>query len=339
MINTWLSLRPSRRKEIAVRYVRLGRTDLEVSAIAFGSWAFGGEWGAFDAAEAKGAIKRALELGVTLFDTAQAYGFGASEALLADALWREVSRDDVVVATKGGLRKQGAELLRDASARWLRSGVESSLRNLRTDHIDLYQVHWPDPNTPAEETAGALEDLVREGKIRHAGVSNYSAKQTDELVRYGRVETLQPPYDMFRRDIEAEILPYAAEHDIGVLAYGPLAHGLLAGTMGPGTTFPADDWRSHSPDFTGERFRRNLQVVDRLKDFARERAISLPQLAVAWTLSHPAVQVTIIGARHPAHLDDTTAAAEVTLSDEDRREIDRILAGAVPVVGPSPEGM
>jgi len=322
-----------------MRYVRLGKTNLEVSAIAFGTWAFGGEWGAFDAAEAKGTIHGALDVGITLFDTAQAYGFGVSEALLADALWERVSRDDVVVATKGGLRMQGGELLRDASARWLRAGVESSLRNLRTDHIDLYQVHWPDPNTPAEETAGALEDLVREGKIRHVGVSNYGAKQMDELARSGRVETLQPPYHMFRRDIETEILPYTAEHDIGVLAYGPLAHGLLAGGMSVGTTFPADDWRSHSPDFTGERFRRNLRVVDQLKDFAREREISLPQLAVAWTLSHPAVQVAIVGARRPAHLDDTTAAAEINLSGADRREIDRILAGAVPVVGPSPEGM
>jgi len=322
-----------------MRYVRLGKTNLEVSAIAFGTWSFGGEWGAFDAAEAKEAIHGALDVGITLFDTAQAYGFGESEALLADALWGRVSRDDVVVATKGGLRMQGGELLRDASARWLRAGVESSLRNLRTDHIDLYQVHWPDETTPAEETAGALEDLVREGKVRHVGVSNYSAKQMDELARYGRVETLQPPYHMFRRDIEAEILPYTAEHDIGVLVYGPLAHGLLGGAMSTGTTFPADDWRSHSSDFTGERFRRNLHAVDQLKDFAREHAISLPQLAVAWTLSHPAVRVAIVGARRPAQLEETAAAADVTLSDDDRREIDRVLAGALPVVGPSPEGM
>src|SRR2546425_2315510 len=156
--------RRKREKETAMRYVRLGKTNLEVSAIAFGTWAFGGEWGAFEAGEAKGTIKRALDAGITLFDTAQAYGFGESEALLADALWERVSRDDVVVATKGGLRSQGGELLRDASARWLRAGVESSLRNLRTDHIDLYRIHWPDPNTPAEETAGALEDLVREGR-------------------------------------------------------------------------------------------------------------------------------------------------------------------------------
>src|SRR3989454_7390047 len=258
-----------------MRYVRLGKTELAVSAIAFGTWAFGGDWGSFDAHESKAAIHHALDLGVTFFDTAQAYGFGVSERLLADALWERARRDEVIVATKGGLRMEGQTLLRDASGRWLRQGAESSLRNLRTDYIDLYQVHWPDPRTPPEETARVLEDLVREGKIRHLGVSNYDAKQMDELACYGRVETLQPPYHMFRRDIEAEILPYTAEHDIGVLVYGPLAHGLLGGAMSTGTTFPADDWRSHSSDFTGERFRRNLHAVDRLKDFAREHAISL----------------------------------------------------------------
>src|SRR5207244_13175019 len=151
--------------------------------------------------------------------------------------------EDVIVATKGGLRMEGDRLLRDAGASWLRSGVESSLRNLRTDYIDLYQVHWPDPNTPAEETGSALGDLVREGRIRHAGVSNYNPRQVTELARYGPVETDQPPYHMFHRDIEAEILPYAAKNDIGVLVYGPLAHGLLSGTMTPPTTFAADDWR------------------------------------------------------------------------------------------------
>jgi aryl-alcohol dehydrogenase-like predicted oxidoreductase len=322
-----------------MRYVRLGKTNLEVSAIAFGTWAFGGEWGTFDADEAKRAIHRAIDLGITLFDTAQAYGFGVSERLLADALWEGISRDEVQVATKGGLRMQGRELVRDASARGLREGVESSLRNLRTDHIDLYQVHWPDLKTPAEETAAALEDLVQQGKILHVGVSNYDVKQMDELARYGRAETLQPPYHMFRRDIEAEILPYTAEHDIGVLVYGPLAHGLLGGRMSTQTAFAPDDWRSHSSDFTGERFRRNLDVVDQLKDFAGPRGIALPQLAVTWTLSHPAVHVAIVGARRASHLDQTAAAADIVLSEDDRRRIDEILSAAVPVVGPSPEGM
>lgn len=322
-----------------MRSVRLGKTDLDVSPIAFGTWAFGGDWGAVDAAQAKQAIHRALDLGITLFDTAQGYGFGAAEALLADALWERVAREDVVVATKGGLRQDGDELLRDASARWLRAGVESSLRNLRTDYIDLYQIHWPDPHVPAEETAGALEDLVREGKIRHVGVSNYNVSQMDELAAAGRVESMQPPFHMFRRDIEGEILPYAQRNHIGVLVYGPLAHGLLSGAMNAQTTFPPDDWRSHSPDFTGERFAQNLQVVEKLAALARRVGISLPRLAVAWTLANPAVDVAIIGARRPAHLDDTVAAAGFTLSEDQLGEINRVLAGAVPVAGPAPEGM
>jgi aryl-alcohol dehydrogenase-like predicted oxidoreductase len=282
-----------------MRYVRLGQTDLKVSAIAFGTWAFGGDWGAADLHDSDAAISRALELGINLFDTAQGYGFGAAEQLLAEALQGRVRREEVVIATKGGLRMQDGSLLRDASASWLRQGVEASLRNLGTDYLDLYQLHWPDQHTPAAETAGALADLVAEDQI----------------------------------------LPHAASHDLGVLAYGPLAHGLLGGRMTPATSFPTDDWRSHSPDFTGERFRRNLQVVERLKQFARERAIALPELAVAWTLAHPAVQVAIVGARRPAQLDGTAAAADRDLSADDLRRIDVIVADAVPVWGPHPEGM
>jgi aryl-alcohol dehydrogenase-like predicted oxidoreductase len=320
-----------------MRQVRLGKTDLQVSAIAFGTWAFGGEWGKFDAEEAKTTIRRALDLGITFFDTAQGYGFGVSERLLGEALGSR--RAEVVVATKGGLRREGDRLLRDAGAAWLREGVESSLRNLGTDTIDLYQVHWPDPDTSAEETAEVLEDLVREGKIRHVGVSNYDVKQMDELARHGRVETLQPPYHMFRREIEREILPYTAEHDIGVLAYGPMAHGLLTGRMNAETTFPPDDWRSESADFSGETFRRNLEVADRLKVFADDLGVTLPELAVAWTLAHPAVHVAIVGARRPSQLEGTASAVDVDLSGKNLEEIDKILAEAVPVTGPNPEGM
>ena len=322
-----------------MRYVRLGKTDLEVSTIAFGTWAFGGEWGAFDEKDARDAIHHALDLGVTLFDTAQAYGFGRSERLLAETLRTSARRGDALIATKGGLRRDGNDLVRDAGPGWLREGVEASLRNLGVEAIDLYQVHWPDPHTPADETAAALQDLVGEGKIRHVGVSNYDVKQLDALATHGRVETDQPPYDMFRRDIEAEILPYAADHDLGILVYGPLAHGLLSGRMAADTTFPADDWRSQSSDFTGETFRRNLRVVEKLRTFAEARSLSLPTLAVAWALSHPAVHVAIVGAQRPADLEDTVAAAGVELSDADRAEIDEILADAAPVRGPSPEGM
>jgi aryl-alcohol dehydrogenase-like predicted oxidoreductase len=322
-----------------MRNVRLGKSDLEVSVIAFGTWSFGGDWGAFDADEAKRTIGRALDLGINFFDTAQAYGFGESERLLADGLWSRVPRDRVVIATKGGLRKDGDTLHRDASARWLREGVEASLRNLRTDYIDLYQVHWPDPKTPVEETGRVLADLVREGKIRHAGVSNYSPRQMTDLAQYGPVETDQPPYHMFHRDSEAEILPYAERNDIGVLVYGPLAHGLLSGTMTPQTMFAAGDWRGSSADFKGEKFTRDLEVVDRLKQYAAAHEITLPQLAVAWTISNPAVDVAIVGARNPAHLSDPVAAADLRLGSSDRDEIDEILANAAEIVGPAPEAM
>jgi aryl-alcohol dehydrogenase-like predicted oxidoreductase len=323
-----------------MRYVKLGKTGMEVSVIALGTWAFGGEWGAFDEGEARDAIHCALDLGVTLFDTAQAYGFGRAEHLLAGALGAHARRGDVFVATKGGLRRSGDGLVRDASAHWLRQGVEASLRNLDVETIDLYQVHWPDGRTPPEETAEELEELVREGKIRHVGVSNYDVQQMDDMAAHGYVETDQPPYHLFRRDIEAEILPYATANDIGVLVYGPLAHGLLSGRMDAATTtFADDDWRHGSPDFSGETFRRNLSVVERLRVFGADRGLSLPTLAVAWSISHPAVHAAIVGARRPAHLDDLVAAADVSLSASDLDEIDRIVADASPVRGPSPEGM
>jgi aryl-alcohol dehydrogenase-like predicted oxidoreductase len=322
-----------------MRYIRLGQTDLQVSAIALGTWAFGGDWGVPDLQESTDAVHRALEIGVTLFDTAQGYGFGAAERLLADALWQRTRREDVVIATKGGLRLDGDRLLRDAGRRWLREGVESSLRNLRTDHIDIYQVHWPDLHTPPEETAGVLEELVREGKIRHVGVSNYGIGDMEALGRTGRVETLQPPYHMFRRDIEKTILPYAADHDIGVLVYGPLAHGLLSGRMTESVTFDADDWRAKSPDFTGENLRRNVAVADQLKGLALQKGTTLPQLAVAWALANPAVDVAVVGARRPSQLDGTAYAADLELSPADLEEIDATLANAVPVQGPHPEGM
>lgn len=322
--------------------VRLGMTDLEVSPIAFGTWQLGGEWGEFDEAEGIAAIRQARELGVDLFDTAQGYGFGASERLLGRALRDDLDnrRDEVMIATKGGLRMTDDGLVRDSSPEWLRSGVEESLGALEVDYIDLYQVHWPDPEVPFAETAGALQGLVDEGKIRHVGVSNFEQAQIEEFARTRPVETVQPPYHLFRREIEAELLPYCDEHDIGVLAYGPLAHGLLTGTMDERTRFADDDWRSGAPFFKGEDFRRNLQVVRELQSFASERfGGSVSQLAIAWTLANPAVQVAIVGARRPGHIADSVAAAELSLSEADLEQIERIMADSVPVAGPYPEMM
>jgi aryl-alcohol dehydrogenase-like predicted oxidoreductase len=320
---------------------RLGMTDLQVSRLAFGTWQLGGEWGRFDERDAIAAIQHARKLGIDLFDTAQAYGFGASERLLGRALRDELDhrRDDVVLATKGGLRMTPDGMVRDSSAAWLRSGVEQSLRALGVEHIDLYQVHWPDPDVSFAETAAALQQLVDEGKIRHVGVSNYSVAQMARFARTRPVETLQPAYHLFRREIEADVAPYAVEHDIGVLVYGPLAHGLLTGTMDEQTTFAAGDWRRQSPLFQGETFRRNLRIVRELERWAVERGHTVSQLAIAWTLAHPAVDVAIVGARRASHIADSVGAVDVELTGDDLAQLDQIMAGAVTVAGPSPESV
>ena len=321
--------------------VTLGMTGMKVFPIAFGTWQLGGEWGGFSEPDAIAAIRRARELGVNVFDTAQGYGFGASEQLLGRALRDDLDtrRHEIVVATKGGLRRTADGLVRDASPAWLRRGVEDSLQALGVDEIDLYQVHWPDPTVPLAETAGALDELVREGKIRHVGVSNFGVAQMREFARTRPVETIQPPYHLFRRDVEAGVLPYARLHEIGVLVYGPLGHGLLTGRLEPHTTFSAGDWRSTNPSFRGATFRRNLEAVEELRRLAAELGISVPQLAIAWTLANPAVDAAIVGARRASHVEDSVAAADVRLSDDDLTVIDRIMTRAVPVVGPSPDAM
>jgi len=229
--------------------------------------------------------------------------------------------------------------VRDASAGWLRQGVEQSLRNLGVDYIDLYQVHWPDPRTPIEETASTLAQLAQEGKIRYVGVSNYDVAQMQAFERVRKIDTLQPPYDLFRRDIEQAILPYCQERGIGVLVYGPLAHGLLAGSYTPRTSFASNDWRSKSPVFQGGLFARNLTVVERLKGVAERHGMTVAQLAVAWVLANPAVDVAIVGARRRQQIEQTTPAADVHLIPETVEEIEQIMREATPVGGPSPEGM
>ena len=323
-----------------MKTVTLGATGLRVTPLAYGTWQFGGDWGPVDERAAIAAIAQARSLGVNFFDTAQAYGFGRAERLLGRALAADLrsDRESVVIATKGGLRMDGDKLVRDASPAWLRKGVEASLEALGTDHIDLYQVHWPDPHTPLRETAAGLAELVHEGLIRHVGVSNYTPAQVGEFSTVLPAETVQPLYHLFRRDVEADLLPYAAAHDIGVLAYGPLAHGLLGGTMTEATRFGAGDWRAHSPAFTGIGFAYNLEVVAALRAFAARHGATIAQLAVAWVLANPAVQVAIVGARTPAHLAESLGALDLTLSPADLAEIDRVAAVAVPVGGPTPEG-
>ena len=320
--------------------IRLGRSELEVSPIAFGTWQLGGDWGVTDEEAAVATIRRAADSGINFFDTAQAYGFGASETVLAKAL-KGRPRDQVVIATKGGLRPiAGGGIVRDSSPDWIRRGVDSSLKALGTDYIDLYQVHWPDTKVPFAETAGALADLKAAGKVRHVGVSNFDAAEMDEFNRTLPVETLQPVYHLFRRDIEESVLPYTKANDIGVLVYGPLGHGLLSGALSTETRFALDDWRSKSDVFQGEPYRRNLRVVSALERFARlELGTSVSRLAIAWALANPAVQVAIVGTRNPKHIDDAIAAADLELDPSALRRIEDIISDEVRVGGPSPESV
>jgi aryl-alcohol dehydrogenase-like predicted oxidoreductase len=324
-----------------MQYTQLGERGPLVSRIAFGNWSAGGDWGGVDRDAAIAAMRAALDLGITLFDTARAYGFGAAEDLLGEALRPEIksARESIVIATKGGLRNEGGSTVRDSSPAALRRDLEASLRALGTDFVDLYQVHWPDPATPIAETAQALDDFVREGKVRHVGVSNYDARQMTAFQQVLPIDTLQPPYHLFRRDIEESILPFAREHGIGVLVYGPMAHGLLSGRMTETTTFEAGDWRSKSDMFAGDAFRRNLAIVRRLEAFASERGVTVAQLAIAWTLANPAVDVAIVGARNPEQIRQTAPAADIRFSPKDLVDIDRILHDEIPVGGPAPEKM
>jgi aryl-alcohol dehydrogenase-like predicted oxidoreductase len=308
--------------------IRLGITELDVTPLAFGTWQLGGDWGDFDQRDATAAIRRALELGINVFDTAQAYGFGASERLLGHALRSELrqQRDELVIATKGGLRMTGDGLVRDSSPAWLREGVEDSLRALGLDHIDLYQVHWPDPDGDVEEAWTTFAELKAQGLVRHIGVSNFNVAQMRRAQAIAPVETLQPPYSLLERAIEDEILPFAAREGIGVIPYSPMASGLLTGAMTAErvAALPDDDWRKHDARFQEPQLSRHLALVARLQEVAERHDTTAGAIAVAWTLHHPAVHGSIVGFRRPEQVEPLASAGNIDLTEEDLA----IIAGA-----------
>lgn len=288
---------------------RLGKQGPEVPVICFGAWPIGGGMGSVGDEDAIATVRRAVDLGITFIDTAEAYL--TSQELIGRAL--EGRRDGVFLATKVS---RG-----DLSRRHIMEAIEDSLRALRTDHVDLYQAHSWDANHPIEETMRAFDDLVRDGKVRYVGVSNFGVPQMESALRARWLDSLQPRYSILFPEAGREILPFCQEQGIGVIVHSPLAKGLLGGGYTPDTTFPPDDERSQMPAFQGDQFRRNLETVAKLDAFARDHGRSLVELAIAWTLANPAVTSCIVGTKKPSQLDAHVSAATWKLAEEDLREI------------------
>jgi aryl-alcohol dehydrogenase-like predicted oxidoreductase len=313
-----------------MEHIAIGASGLTASRIGLGTWAIGGwMWGGTDEAASIATIRAAVERGVTLIDTAPAYGFGRSEEIVGKALMEGGLRDKVRIATKVGLGWKDGRVYRDSHPARIRQEIEDSLRRLRTDVIDLYQVHWPDIETPIAETARTLEDLRREGKICAIGVSNYSPSQMDTFRAAARLDAVQPPYNLFERDIEADALPYAQATGLAVLTYGALCRGLLSGRMTAKTRFDGDDVRKIDPKFQGKRFSQYLAAVEALKTLAQERfGKSVLALAVRWVLDQGPT-IALWGARHPAQLQPIDEIEGWHIDEATRDDIDDILKHCV----------
>jgi aryl-alcohol dehydrogenase-like predicted oxidoreductase len=306
--------------------IEIGTSGISASRIALGTWAIGGwMWGGNnDLDESLKTIRSAIERGITLIDTAPVYGFGRSEEIVGKALSGGL-RERAIIATKTGLEWSDGRVWRNASPARIRKEIEDSLRRLRTDYIDLYQVHWPDPLVPIQDTAEALSGLLNEGKIRAIGVSNYSPAQMAEFRKFAPIHAVQPPYNLFEREAESGVLPYAAQHSMSVLCYGALCRGLLTGTITASTEFKGDDLRRNDPKFRQPRFGQYLAAVDSLDRYARDRfGLGVLALAVRWVLDQGDT-IALWGARRPAQLDPVGEAMGWKLDDQAKRDIDAIL--------------
>lgn len=314
-----------------MEYRAFGQTGLQVSAIGFGCWELGGSYGHFDDSEVITAIHRALDLGINCFDTAQGYGFGNSERLLAKGLGAR--RQDIILVTKWGVGYNDAlsPKGRDSRASRVKLAIETSLTHLNTDYVDVYFIHWPDRRIPFDEPMRAMEDIVKEGKARFVGVSNFTAAEIEACMQTRRVDVGQYGYHLFDRRLEREVFPIHAKHGIGLMGYGSLAHGLLTGTFDHTTTFDRSDWRSRGvafnmPLFTKENFPRNLAAVEDLKKIAKQLGSEIYHLALAWVLANPTLSVALVGARTAGEVDANMGALEVEFSEADLRAIDAVFA-------------
>ncbi len=313
---------------------KFGNTGMETTTIGFGSWAVGGSgwaagWGPQDDEESVGAIRRALELGVNWIDTAAVYGLGHSEEVVVRALKGVPEGERPYVFTKCSMIwDENGEIGHNLKADSVKRECEESLRRLNTDVIDLYQIHWPNPDEEIEEGWQAMAELKEEGKVRHIGVSNFDVSQMKRGQAIASIDSLQPPYSMLDRGIEDEVLPYCREQNIAVIVYSPMKSGLLTGKMTKerAESLPEDDWRSRARAFNEPQLSKNLQLVDLLREIGGRHDASPAEVAIAWTLLHPAVTAAIVGARRPDQVDGVVGAADLKLSDDEVGEIETFLA-------------
>lgn len=306
--------------------LRIEGTDIDVSRVALGTWAIGGWlWGGSDEQLSIRTIHKALDHGITLIDTAPVHGFGQAETIVGKALASSSHRARARIATKLGLAWKDDKVRRDASRERVEREVDDSLRRLGVDHLDIEQVHWPDPAVPAQETAQALLRLQQQGKIRAIGVSNYSPEQMSAFLDYAPLHTSQPPYNLFEREIERDVLPFCRNHRITTLMYGALCRGLLSGRIRVDTRFGEGDIRNVDPKFKPSRRQHYLAAVDELDRFAQDRGKTLIQLAVRWVLDQPGSPIALWGARKPEQLDPLDGVWGWRLSAQELADIDQIV--------------
>jgi aryl-alcohol dehydrogenase-like predicted oxidoreductase len=314
-----------------MEHMKLRDVPLPASRVGLGTWAMGGvQWGGTDDEESVRTIHAALDAGITLIDTAPAYGFGHSEEVVGRAIAERGQRDQVVIATKVGLARRGDALFRNSTRKQIFEEAHFSLKRLKTDYIDLYQVHWPDFATPYEETAQALLDLKGAGKIRAIGVSNYSVAAMERFNKVAPIAAVQPPFNLFERQAEKDILPWCRVNGVATLTYGALCRGLLSGAIDKNTKFEGDDLRKTDPKFMSPRFEQYLEAVKLLDQYARERyGKGVLALAIRWVLDQPGVSAALWGARHPGDLEPLKDMIGWRLDQDALAYIDDVLKRSV----------
>jgi aryl-alcohol dehydrogenase-like predicted oxidoreductase len=318
-----------------MQYRRFGRTNEQVSAMGFGTWPMSGDrYGAIQDQEASRAIQEAIDAGVNVVDTAPAYGSGHSEEVVGQAL--KGRRDKILLVTKCGIMRRAGEATpnRDSSRENITREIDISLKRLDTDRIDVYLIHWPDISVSFEEAFGAMDEVVKAGKVRYVGVSNFTVEQMEACMKVRPIDVIQVGYHLFDRRMEQEIFPFCAKSDIGVMGYGSLAHGLLTGAFTADMSFDPMDWRGGGiffgqPLLKGDNLKTNVGVVDRIKnEVAGPRGVPMSQIALAWVLRNPVVSTALVGSRTPQELANNLAGADLELTPAEVSKIDEIMKDA-----------